>query len=196
MSHGKSGLDNQACYKVFMSKMTSKGQRWIWNGCVVYLIWPNKAFFCTISESQVPPVFVCFPGLRSPSENGCCSQGFLTGLGSQLSPLPRFWELSGTDKGMVEFAHFFERRGLSETQSACGRPLETLSHIGPKENICVFALVVRTKHPFWHYMCQLLNTGLFQKWCHRLLTQKALPCFRNRKKRDLKESFKEQRGMN
>lgn len=66
-----------------------------------------------------------------------CSQGLLTWIRGELPALACFWELSGTDKGMAEFAHSFERRGLSETQSACGRPLETLSHVGPRENICV-----------------------------------------------------------
>lgn len=103
------------------------------------------------SENQLPPVFVWFPVLHSPGAGRLLlSQGFPTWIWSQLPALACFWELSGADKGLAEFAHSFESRGLSETQSACGRPLETLSHVGPKENICVcvFALVLRTKHPF------------------------------------------------
>lgn len=42
-----------------------------------------------------------------------------------------------------------------------------------------------------------LTLGCFRNDATGLVTQKALPCFRNRKKRDVKgEAFKEQRGMN
>ena len=66
-----------------------------------------------------------------------------------------------------------------------------------REHLCMCLLWFwELNTPFWHYVLQLLNTGVFQKWCHGLMTQKALPCFRNRKKGDPKGSFKEQRRMN
>lgn len=138
MSHWMPGLGSQACYKVFVSKMTSEGQRWMWHCCVSYLIQLNKAFLYTVC-SICKPIASCFCVVSSASFSKRRPSLTLrvSWIWSQLPALACFWQLSGTDKGMAEFAHSFERRRLSETQSACGLPLETLSHVGPKENICV-----------------------------------------------------------
>lgn len=87
------------------------------------------------------PVLCGWGGRLLQAPAASCSQAFLTWIGGELPILACFWELSGPDKGMAGFAHSFERRGLSETQSACGRPLETLSpRWSQREHLCVCLL--------------------------------------------------------
>lgn len=88
-------------------------------------------------------------------------------LGSEVSSQP--WLASGScqahRKAWGNLLVPLREGNCQETQSACGRPLETVSHVGPRENICVCVCFgSENQTPHFDIMCS-------SSW--------TLGCFRN-----------------